>query len=74
MAANEWITSSEVLDSIENFKTKVWIYRNSEEDGSIVGFSSFATTGWQKCLEFLNADLIAAGLAPFAPETQAVRA
>lgn len=26
------------------------------------------------CLEFLNADLIAAGLAPFAPETQAVRA
>jgi len=24
--------------------------------------------------EFLNADLIAAGLAPFAPETQAVRA
>ncbi len=26
------------------------------------------------CREFLNADLIAAGLAPFAPETQAVRA
>jgi predicted ABC-type ATPase len=26
------------------------------------------------CLAFLNADLIAAGLAPFAPETQAVRA
>ncbi len=26
------------------------------------------------CREFLNADMIAAGLAPFAPETQAVRA
>ena len=48
MAATEWISSSEVLDSIENFNTKVWIYRNSEEYGSIVGFSSLATTGWQK--------------------------
>ena len=27
-----------------------------------------------KCREFLNADLIAAGLSPFAPESQAVRA
>ena len=27
-----------------------------------------------KCREFLNADLIAAGLAPFAPETRALRA
>ena len=26
------------------------------------------------CREFLNADLIAAGLSPFAPETQAIRA
>ena len=27
-----------------------------------------------KCLEFLNADLIAAGLSPFAPERENVRA
>jgi len=27
-----------------------------------------------KCREFLNADLIAAGLSPFAPETQDLRA
>ena len=27
-----------------------------------------------KCREFLNADLIAAGLSPFAPETQNLRA
>ena len=47
-AATEWITSSEVLDSIENYKTKIWIYRNAESDESIVGFSSLAATGWQK--------------------------
>ena len=27
-----------------------------------------------ECLEFVNADLIAAGLSPFAPETQTIRA
>lgn len=47
-AATEWITSSEVLDPIENYQTNVWIYRNSKEDDSIVGFSSLATTGWQR--------------------------
>ncbi len=47
-AATEWITSAEVLDSIENYQTRVWIYRNSEADESIVGFSSLAATGWQK--------------------------
>ncbi len=47
-AATEWITSSEVLDSIDNHKTKAWVYRNSEEDDAIVGFSSLAATGWQK--------------------------
>lgn len=39
--------------------------------------SSFANSflpTFVNCREFLNADLIAAGLAPFAPETQAVRA
>lgn len=48
LAATEWITSSEVLDSIEKFRTKVWVYRNSEEDDAVVGFSSLAATGWQK--------------------------
>ena len=41
------------------------------------GKTTFANSFLPKfanCLEFLNADLIAAGLAPFAPETQAVRA
>lgn len=47
-AATEWITSSEVLDSIEKYQTKVWIYRNSEADESIVGFSSLAKTHWRK--------------------------
>lgn len=47
-AATEWITSSEVLDSIEKFGTSVWVYRNSEEDDAVVGFGSLAATGWQK--------------------------
>lgn len=47
-AATEWITSSEVLDSIEKHGTKVWLYRNAEADDAIVGFSSLAATGWQK--------------------------
>ena len=41
------------------------------------GKTTFATEflpGFVDCREFLNADLIAAGLAPFAPETQNVRA
>jgi predicted ABC-type ATPase len=41
------------------------------------GKTTFATEflpGFVNCREFLNADLIAAGLAPFAPETQNVRA
>jgi predicted ABC-type ATPase len=40
------------------------------------GKTTFANSFLQTfadCREFLNADLIAAGLAPFAPETQAVR-
>ena len=47
-AATEWIKSSEVLDSIDKYGTKVWVYRNAEEDDAIVGFSSLAATGWQK--------------------------
>jgi predicted ABC-type ATPase len=41
------------------------------------GKTMFATEflpGFVKCREFLNADLIAAGLSPFAPETQNIRA
>jgi predicted ABC-type ATPase len=41
------------------------------------GKTTFATEflpGLVQCREFVNADLIAAGLSPFAPETQAMRA
>jgi predicted ABC-type ATPase len=37
-------------------------------------FASSFLPDFVKCNEFLNADLIAAGLSPFAPETQNVRA
>lgn len=42
----EWITTTEVLDSIEQHKTSVWLYRNQEE--VVIGFGSLAATGWQK--------------------------
>lgn len=45
-AATKWITSSEVDDSIENFRTVVWIYRDFQD--SIVGFGSIAPTGTQR--------------------------
>jgi len=41
------------------------------------GKTTFATEflpDFVRCREFLNADLIAAGLSPFAPETQNLRA
>src|SRR5258708_36538080 len=41
------------------------------------GKTTFATEclpDFVQCREFVNADLIAAGLSPFAPETQAMRA
>jgi predicted ABC-type ATPase len=41
------------------------------------GKTTFATPylpAFADCLEFVNADLIAAGLSPFAPETQTIRA
>jgi len=37
-------------------------------------FAAEFLPGFVNCREFLNADLIAAGLSPFAPETQNVRA
>ncbi|MDB2318025.1 GNAT family N-acetyltransferase [bacterium] len=45
-AATKWITSSEVIDSIEKFRTTVWTYRDSED--SIIGFGSLAPTGRQR--------------------------
>lgn len=47
-AATEWITGSDVLESIANHETRVWVYRHTEADDSIVGFSSLSATGWQK--------------------------
>ena len=45
-AASEWISESEVLDCIEKYRTRVWIYR--DKDDQPVGFSSLEPTGWQK--------------------------
>ena len=47
-AATEWIKGSEVIDSIDKHETKVWIYRHSEADDSVVGFASLSATGWMK--------------------------
>ncbi|TWU02706.1 hypothetical protein [Stieleria varia] len=35
-----------LIDSIEKHETRVWIYRHSEADDSIVGFASLSATGW----------------------------
>ncbi len=45
-AATEWIRGSEVIDSISRNQTKVWIYRYSDADDAIVGFSSLFATQW----------------------------
>lgn len=45
-AATQWITGSDVLDSIEKHGTSVWIYRDGHD--AIVGFASLAATQWQK--------------------------
>lgn len=37
-AATAWITGSDVLDSIRNYGTRAWIYRDSND--AIVGFGS----------------------------------
>jgi len=44
------------------------------ERGRETTFASKFLPDFVDCREFLNADLIAAGLSPFAPETQNVRA
>lgn len=56
-------------------KDRPTVYAIAGPNGA--GKTTFATEflpHFVQCREFLNADLIAAGLAPFAPETQAVRA
>ena len=51
----------------------IYILAGPNGAGKTTFANSFLPT-FVNCREFLNADLIAAGLAPFAPETQAVRA
>ncbi len=51
----------------------IYILAGPNGAGKTTFANSFLPT-FANCREFLNADLIAAGLAPFAPETQAVRA
>jgi ribosomal protein S18 acetylase RimI-like enzyme len=41
-AATEWIQGSGVWDSIENKKTRVWLYRN--DAGVVVGYGSLGLT------------------------------
>ena len=48
----------------------IYILAGPNGAGKTTFANSFLPT-FAKCREFLNADLIAAGLAPFAPETQA---
>lgn len=45
-ASSEWIKGSEVFDSIEKNRTKVWVFRNSSDE--IVGFGSLNATGWKR--------------------------
>ena len=44
-AATAWITGSDVLDSIRNHHTRVWVFRS--ESNSIVGFASLGPTRWR---------------------------
>jgi predicted ABC-type ATPase len=70
---------------MENSKDKPETKKGQAENPTVyviagpngAGKTTFATEflpGFANCREFLNADLIAAGLSPFAPETQNVRA
>ncbi|MEX0820144.1 MAG: GNAT family N-acetyltransferase [Pirellulaceae bacterium] len=44
-AATAWITGSDVLDSIANYETRVWVFRNQADE--IVGFGSLGPTRWR---------------------------
>jgi len=54
-------------------KPIIYVLAGPNGAGKTTFANSFLPT-FAECREFLNADLIAAGLAPFAPETQSVRA
>lgn len=57
----------------EHSQPTIYILAGPNGAGKTTFANSFLPT-FANCREFLNADLIAAGLAPFAPETQAIRA
>jgi hypothetical protein len=57
----------------EHSQPTIYILAGPNGAGKTTFANSFLPT-FADCREFLNADLIAAGLAPFAPETQAIRA
>lgn len=44
-AATAWTTGSDVLDSMANRETRVWVFRN--QDDEIVGFGSLGPTRWK---------------------------
>jgi GNAT superfamily N-acetyltransferase len=44
-AATAWITGSDVLDSIQKHRTRVWVFRDESE--AIVGFASLGPTQWR---------------------------
>ncbi|HTN75163.1 MAG TPA: N-acetyltransferase [Pirellulaceae bacterium] len=41
----EWILGSDVLESMQRFGTRVWLFET--ESGAIVGFGSLGTTVWR---------------------------
>jgi ribosomal protein S18 acetylase RimI-like enzyme len=41
----EWITGSDVLDSMEKYGTRVWLFETKQ--GEIVGFGSVGATVWR---------------------------
>ena len=57
----------------ENHQPTVYVIAGPNGAGKTT-FASKYLPDFVKCRQFLNADLIAAGLSPFAPETQNVRA
>jgi predicted ABC-type ATPase len=54
-------------------RPNVYVIAGPNGSGKIT-FAKEYLPKFAKCLEFLNADLIAAGLSPFAPERENVRA
>ena len=57
----------------DSARPTIYIIAGPNGAGKTTFANSFLRT-FAKCREFLNADLIAAGLSPFNPESQAIRA